>query len=118
MSENREQIPADLEGLIRLARRFAPARDRKFQRHGDEQFELWWRCAALTGAIASLFPNASDLLSKARAAEHDRSVLIELWRDVSRLPYATVEQMIDFVQRHHAIWDLEDYLNTSLEGER
>ena len=119
MDEKRERDRSELGRLIRLARRFAPSDYPKAEavRDGD-LFDLRWWCDALACAIRAVLSDDHALFIKARAVENDDRLLLELWKEVAKLPYEVVQKMIDFVHRQHGMWDLEAFLEGPGEEER
>ncbi len=113
MDKERERNRSELGHLIRLARRFAPPDYPKARadRH-DDLFELRWWWAALAGAIRAILSDNHPLFVRTRAAEDDDGLLLELWKDVARLPYEVVQEVIDFVRLQRGMWDLEAFIES------
>lgn len=107
----REAARSELGRLVALARRFAPPADSPIPalRDGD-RFELRWWLEALTCAVQSVLTDEHVLFNKARAVAEDDGLLLDVWRDVAKLPYEVVEQMIAFVHRSRGLWDLEAFI--------
>ena len=107
LDEERERNRSELGRLITLARRFAPPDYPKARavRH-DDSFDLRWWSESLTCAIKESFSEDHALFVKARAAADDDGLLLEVWKDVAKLPYEVVQHMIDFVHRQRGTWEL------------
>ncbi len=118
LDEERERNRSEFGRLIALARRFAPPDYPKAQavRH-DDLLDLRWWSEALTCAIKEGLSKDHALFVKARAAADDDGLLLEVWKDVAKLPYEVVQRMIDFVHRQRGTWELEAFLEGPDEEE-
>ncbi len=76
----------------------------------NDLFELRWWSSALTAAIKESLSEDHALFAKALAARDEDSLLLDLWRDVAKLPYEVVQEMIDYVHRQRGTWDLEAFI--------
>ena len=75
-----------------------------------EPFDLWWNLPPLVYGLQAVLSEDHPLLAKARRAEADKSLAREVWQEVDRLPYETVQRMIRVVSFRRGLWELEDYL--------
>ena len=103
--------------LGRLVRRFASAKGPPFPGSEVDEFDLWWQLGPLLFGIAEVLSKDHALFQKGRTASDESSwpLARAVWLEVERLPYATVERMIDAVQKRRGLWELEDHLQDGVD---